>query len=134
METHQAFHLKGDGMESKPMPDASMTILSTPINLNCGPGMYMQNEISPSSLQITVPRNKVISLSEPAPPIWDSLGTGLSHPSGSGQCVFPQEQGTTTLLVVTRAVDMLMTKAANIFHLGFSFVMLNKWGKKSPWQ
>lgn len=67
MPTHQAFHLKRDSMEIKITPSASMTILSMPINPNCGPGMYIQNEISPSSLQITVPRNKAISISEPMP-------------------------------------------------------------------
>lgn len=129
MATHQAFHLKIDGMERKLCLMHPRQFYLSSVNLNCRPGMCIQNEISPSSLQITVPRNTVISVSEPAPA--DQGQPGQRPQPSIRFCPVHISSGArdTKLLAATRAVETLMTKAANMFHLGVSFVMLNKWGK-----
>ena len=128
MPTHQAFHLKRlyGGKKELCLVHPEQFYLS-PINSNCGPVTYILNAISPSSLQIAVPRNKVISFSEPAPA---HLGQAGPRPQPSISQVWPTHISpgarTTKLWAVIWAVEMLIAKAANIFHAGFSFVMLKK--------
>lgn len=134
--THTAFHLKrlwGGGAGGS-MSSASMKIYLRPVSLHCETVIFrMRFPRLPSN---HCPRKQSYQWSQDQPPpSWDSQGNGSSHQSGSGQYRFFSGARHNQTVGCHQGSRNVNSKAANIFHLGFSFVMLKKKrGRKSPWQ
>lgn len=106
------------------MSSASMEILSKPDKFKLW-NSDISNEISPFFFQITVLGNKLINglRTSPVPAGTDWVVAPVISQALANTFFFPRAQHNQTVgcQLGSRNVN---SKAANIFHLGFSFVML----------